>query len=64
MSEIIEEIYSGFCRTYNQGRTVTCEFTEDAGKRELEDVDCMYDKCLHRSSCQIAKQIREFMDCS
>ncbi|MBS6194931.1 MAG: hypothetical protein KH828_05055 [Clostridiales bacterium] len=64
MAEIIEEIYSGFCRTCNQGRTVTCEFEEKQGKMVLQEVDCMYEKCLHRSSCQIAKQIQEFMNCS
>lgn len=64
MEDIIEEFISGFCRTGNQGRTVTCEFTKKDGEIQLEEVDCMYEKCIHKASCQIAKQIREFMNCS
>lgn len=64
MEEIIEQIISGFCRTNNQGRTVTCEFTEKEGKTVLEEVDCLYENCIHKASCQIAKQIQEFMNCS
>lgn len=61
MDKIIEEIISGFCRTNNQGRTVTCEFTENNGKTELVEADCMYEKCIHRASCQIAKEIDTFV---
>ena len=35
---IREEIFSGFCRTYNQAQTVTCEFTETEEGLELTEV--------------------------
>lgn len=57
---IIEEIFSGFCRTFNQGQTVTCEFVKTPEGICLEQADCAYENCIHRGSCEIAKQIREF----
>ena len=36
---IREEIFSGFCRTYNQAQTVTCEFTGTEEGLELTEVD-------------------------
>ena len=62
MEEIKEYIISGFCRTCNQGQTVTCEVTEAEGKVELESVDCGFFRCIHTSSCQIAQQIQEILD--
>lgn len=56
-----EYIFSGFCRTFNQGQTVTCEFMEREGRVELFEVDCAYGRCIHKGSCQIAKQIREVL---
>lgn len=62
MVDETEYIFSGFCRTFNQGQTVTCEFEEKDGKLELCEVDCAYKKCIHKGSCEIARQIREIMD--
>lgn len=62
MEEIKEYIISGFCRTCNQGQTVTCEVIEENGKTELESVDCGFLKCIHTSSCQIAQQIQEILN--
>lgn len=59
MDEIQEEIFSGFCRTCNQGQTVTCEFILEEGAYVLESVDCAFERCIHTASCEIAKQIRE-----
>lgn len=56
-----EYIFSGFCRTFNQGQTVTCEFTEREGKMELFEADCAYERCIHKGSCQIAKEIRNIL---
>lgn len=56
-----EYIFSGFCRTFNQAQTVTCEFTEGENGLEIFEVDCAYDKCIHKGSCQVAKQIREVL---
>lgn len=55
---IREEVFSGFCRTYNQAQTVTCEFEKKGDCLEMVEVDCGYKKCIHRGSCEIAKQIR------
>lgn len=57
-----EYIFSGFCRTFNQGQTVTCEFEEKEGRIELLEADCAYARCIHRGSCQIARQIREILE--
>ena len=51
MIDETEYIFSGFCRTFNQGQTVTCEFEEKDGKLELCEVDCAYKKCIHKGSC-------------
>ncbi len=59
--EIMEEFISGFCRDCNQGRTVTCEYEEKDGKKELLSVDCMYETCVHTSSCLVARQIKELL---
>ena len=56
---IREAIFSGFCRTYNQAQTVTCEFTETEEGLELTEVDCGYRRCSHRGSCEVARQIRQ-----
>lgn len=56
-----EYIISGFCRTFNQAQTVTCEITADGNKKELLEVDCAYERCIHKPSCQVAAQIRELM---
>lgn len=61
MDDELEYIFSGFCRTFNQGQTVTCEFEYREGKLELCGVDCAYAKCIHKGSCQIAEQIREVL---
>lgn len=56
---IREEIFSGFCRTYNQAQTVTCEFAETEEGLELTEVDCGYRRCINRGSCEVARQIRQ-----
>ncbi len=56
---IREEIFSGFCRTCNQAQMVTCEFEQKGDRLELTEVDCGYRKCIHKASCEIAKQIRQ-----
>lgn len=61
MNDDQEYLFSGFCRTYNQGQTVTCEISETNAGRVLEYVDCNYEKCVHRGNCQIALQIREIL---
>lgn len=57
--EIREEVFSGFCRTYNQAQTVTCEFLQGEQAWSLMEVDCGYRRCIHKGSCEVAKQIRQ-----
>lgn len=61
MLDETEYIFSGFCRTFNQGQTVTCEFEERDNMIELSEVDCAYERCIHKGSCEVAKQIREIL---
>ena len=60
MGEIREEIFSGFCIVCNRGQTVTCEFQEIQVNWELEEIDCGYETCIHKGSCQIVTQVRAF----
>ena len=50
---------NGFCRAQNQGRTVTCVYVKQEKGWTLDEVDCAFEKCLHRGACDIARQIRE-----
>lgn len=59
--DIIEEVFSGFCRTCNRGQTVTCEFVKGSGGICLEQADCAYEHCIHAGSCEVARQIRDYM---
>lgn len=52
-----EEFVSGFCRVQNQGRTVTCELKKEEQGWMISWVDCGFPNCLHKGSCQIAKEI-------
>ena len=57
--DIREEIISGFCRSQNQGRTVTCELKLREDGWKLIYADCGYESCIHTGGCQVARQIRE-----
>ncbi len=48
-----EHFLSGYCRTADQSRMVTV-VTED---RELTEVDCCYETCVHAPNCTIAAEI-------
>lgn len=55
MEEEREEIVSGYCRAWNQSRTVVCEY------RKSEDgilmaADCDYPRCVHSGSCEVMKR--------
>ena len=58
-NEIREDIISGFCRSQNQGRTVTCELEPQNGGWKLICADCGYENCIHTGGCQVASQIRK-----
>ena len=56
----MEEEYfiSGFCRSQNQTRTITL-CLEKCGNEVEVDADCLYGKCQHQGSCEIAHEIEE-----
>lgn len=56
MSEIIEEIYQGYCRAIDASRMVTCEYTKENDKLILNYTDCNYGLCVHSKTCKIMKQ--------
>lgn len=62
MGEDREYIFSGFCRTFNQSQTVTCEVVCENNHIILESVDCAYYRCLHKGSCEVARQIGEVLN--
>ena len=49
-----EYFFSGYCRTLDQSRMVSAEFS---GKTLLE-VDCSYERCPYTDRCTIAAQIK------
>ncbi len=59
MSEIIEEIFQGYCRTIDQARTVTCEYSMENDKKVMEYIDCSYGKCVHSKTCKLVESVRE-----
>lgn len=56
-----EYIISGFCRTFNQAQTVTCEIITEGDKKKILEVDCAYERCIHKPSCQVAAEIRQLL---
>ena len=53
-----EQFLSGFCRQTDSARTVTVEY----GPEGLEEVDCCYESCVHRGSCEIGKAITALLE--
>ena len=50
-----EYLFSGYCFQADQARIVEVEC--EGGR--LEEVDCLYENCLHRGKCEIGKRIAE-----
>ena len=53
----MEAFLSGYCRALDKSRMVAVE-TEDGETT----VDCAFEHCPHRHSCQIGKQIAEILE--
>ncbi len=51
----MEKILSGYCRTCDASRMVLVDSEE-------QEVDCEYPACAHADVCQIAAQIRAFLE--
>jgi len=60
MAEIVEEFFSGFCRTSNETRTVECEYEKNTdGTWRLVEFGCNYEKCPNNAGCLIYQQARD-----
>lgn len=57
--EITEEMFSGFCKTFNETRTVICEFEKTDGGLRLSHADCAYERCSHRETCLVMQPVRD-----
>lgn len=53
-----EKMISGYCRRIDQSRIVTLELED--GK--LQYVDCLYESCVYRPNCPIAREIERLQD--
>lgn len=58
---IDEKFLSGFCRNVDGTRMVTLEYEETEAGRELLDIDCSFETCIHRGSCEIGKAIEALL---
>ena len=52
-----EYYFTGYCRTLDQSRMVEV-ITEG---KQLLDVDCCYESCIHRPNCTIASEIETLL---
>ena len=50
-----EYFFSGYCRTLDQSRMVSAEFSGNT----LLEVDCSYESCPYTDRCTIADQIKK-----
>lgn len=49
-----EEIVHGYCRAWNQSRTIICEYHTVGEETELM-TDCSFPNCVHSGSCEVIK---------
>lgn len=56
MSEIIEEIFTGYCKAHNKTQMITCEYERLPFGLSLQNVDCDYEKCVHNGNCDVIRQ--------
>lgn len=54
--EIVEEIFTGYCKAHNLTQIVTCEYEKLPDGLSLAHVDCDYEKCVHNGNCQVIRQ--------
>lgn len=59
MSEIMEEMLQGYCRSMDQSRIVTCEYHIEMNQKVYEYTDCAFGKCVHSDTCVLMKSVRE-----
>ena len=58
--EITEEMFSGFCKTFNETRDCDLRTLKktDGGLR-LSHADCAYERCSHRETCLVMQPVRD-----
>lgn len=57
MDEIIEEMFSGYCKAHNQTKIITCEYSKNKyGELCLKNVDCDFLECIYNKECQVVCQ--------
>lgn len=57
MSEIFEEMVQGYCRTSDQPRILTFEYSKKNGENVLEYTDCAYGTCVHSKTCKLIEEM-------
>lgn len=53
MSDIIEEIFTGYCKSNNSTQTIICEYEQLPYGLSLFSVSCNYKNCVHANSCTV-----------
>ncbi|MGE4353249.1 MAG: hypothetical protein AB7D36_04085 [Oscillospiraceae bacterium] len=54
--EIIERIFTGYCKANNRVQRVLCEYEETPLGLSLESVDCGHNSCAHAMSCDLMER--------
>ncbi|MDO4519108.1 MAG: ubiquinone biosynthesis protein UbiE [Eubacteriales bacterium] len=54
--EIIEEIFSGYCKSKNLTQSIICEYEQLACGLSLLSVSCDFEKCLYNKDCTVVQQ--------
>ena len=53
-----EMFFSGYCRSQDQSRTVTVVTVDGI----VDEMDCAYDRCIHRMGCPLAEKIGGYLE--
>ncbi len=53
-----EMFFSGYCRAMDHSRTVTVVAVDGA----VEEMDCVFDQCIHQKGCPLAEKIGKFLE--
>ena len=56
-----EKFLTGFCRQLDGTRMVALEYGEGPEGRELLEVGCAFETCVHRAACEVGKAIEALL---
>lgn len=59
MSEILEDMLQGYCRSMDHSRIVTCEYRIERNRKVYEYTDCAFGSCVHSDTCMLMEPVRE-----